>query len=194
MKIVSARYLKSALQPEDCPKDQRPEVAFVGRSNVGKSSLINTLLNHRSLAKISKSPGKTRTLNFFDINSKFYVVDLPGYGYAKAGGELKALWEKELPAYLRDRENLKLVVSLIDARHDPSVADVEMLEFLGECERPTLVIATKVDKLKRSERKPNFARIRETLNLDPEALLIPFSSVTREGVKEAWQVLSGFVE
>jgi len=189
MKITHAAYLKSALRLEDCPKDGRPEVAFCGRSNVGKSSLLNTLLGRKGMAKTSKRPGKTQTLNFFDVNQKLYLVDLPGYGFAKVSLSLKKEWSAAMLRYLREREELCLVVHLIDSRHKPSPLDHEMLDLLDEAQKPTLLVATKFDKLKQSERKPNITRIREDLGLDDAAVLIPFSSETNTGHKELWRYI-----
>ncbi|MBI1318365.1 MAG: YihA family ribosome biogenesis GTP-binding protein [Candidatus Hydrogenedens sp.] len=182
MKPWKVSFVKSALLPEDYPKDRRPECAFVGRSNVGKSSLLNTLFNQKGLAKTSSTPGKTQTLNYFDVNGKAYLVDLPGYGFAKVPKALKEEWNRYMWAYLRERETLKLVVALVDARHKPSALDAEMLALLDEAAVPTLLVATKIDKLKQSERRDNLRRIRHTLDLHPEAELLPFSSVNREGL------------
>ena len=189
MKVTHAAYLKSALRLEDCPTDGRPEVAFCGRSNVGKSSLLNTLLGRKGMAKTSKTPGKTQTLNFFDVNQRLYLVDLPGYGFAKVSVSLKREWSAHMMRYLREREQLSLVVHLIDGRHKPSPLDHEMLDLLEEAERPTLIVATKFDKLKQSERKPNLTRIREDLGLDEAAVILPYSSMTQLGHKELWRFI-----
>lgn len=190
MRVNSVQFVVSALDPRQYPRDRRPEIAFVGRSNVGKSSLLNTLLGRKGLAKTSSTPGKTQTLNFFDVNERFYFVDLPGYGFAKAPKSMKDAWNQVLAEYLRTRDTLRLVVSLVDARHKPSALDVEMLHLLEEAEVPTLVVATKIDKLKRSQRNPAFKAIRETLDLHDDMLVLPFSSETKEGVKELWQVIA----
>lgn len=190
MKVVSARFLKSAMKPEQYPKDRLPEIAFAGRSNVGKSSLLNTLLNRKSLAKTSSTPGKTQTVNFFVINEKFYFVDLPGYGFAKVPLAMKEEWGRVMANYLIARETLRLAVVLMDARHKPTELDKDMLQLLGDAQVPTLIVATKVDKLKPGERKKNLARIRETLGLDDEAEILPFSSADGEGVKALWSIVS----
>ena len=190
MQVHTARFVLSALDPAQYPRDRQPEFAFVGRSNVGKSSLLNTLLGRKGLAKTSGTPGKTQTLNFFSINEKFYFVDLPGYGFAKVPKDMKDTWNRVMVDYLRDRESLRLVISLVDARHKPSPLDVEMLNILEEAEVPTLVVATKIDKLKRSQRRGNLAQIQETLGLPEDIEVLPFSSVDREGVKELWQVIA----
>ncbi|MBI3119736.1 MAG: YihA family ribosome biogenesis GTP-binding protein, partial [Candidatus Hydrogenedentes bacterium] len=165
MKVVQAEFVKSALRPEDYPKDRRPEIAFVGRSNVGKSSLLNKLLRRNGLAKTSGTPGKTQTVNFFDVNGTCYFVDLPGYGYAKVPLALKKKWNQVMVAYLRERATLRLVLALVDARHKPTENDVFMLETLEEAEKPTLIVATKWDKLKRSEHQKQMKTIQKTLVL-----------------------------
>ena len=194
MKVISAEYRVSAMRPEQCPKDRRPEFAFVGRSNVGKSSLMNCLLGKKDLAKTSGRPGKTQTINFFDVNNKFYFVDLPGYGFAKVPLSVKEHWARVMLAYLRDRDPLRLVVQLVDSRHKPSEKDLDMLALLDEAEVPTVIVATKVDKLKRSERSRKLDTIRKTLDLDDDALIIPFSTETREGRKDLWEVIEELLE
>lgn len=189
MKVLTARFVKSAMKPEQYPKDRLPEVAFVGRSNVGKSSLLNALLNRKGLAKISATPGKTQTINFYLINEKLYFVDLPGYGYAKVPLSVKEEWGKVMTEYLMARETLRLVVALVDARHEPTERDSEMIALLEQAEVPTLIVATKMDKLKRSERKKNLAAIRTEFGLDADAVIQPFSSMTREGVKPLWSII-----
>lgn len=193
MKIVSATFLKSALKPDDYPRDGRPEFAFVGRSNVGKSSLMNALLGRKGLAKTSGTPGKTQTINFFDINGKFYFVDLPGYGYAKVPKTLKDAWNRVMTQYLRQREPLRMAAVLLDARHVPTDNDLHMLELLENAEVPTLLVATKIDKLKQSERKTNLRRIREAVGLDEEGLVVPFSAITGEGVRPLWATIEGML-
>jgi GTP-binding protein len=194
MKVTSATFIKSALLPKDYPRDGRPEVAFCGRSNVGKSTLINALLNRKGLAKTSATPGKTQTINFFEINNKIYFVDLPGYGYAKVPKTLKQQWVRHMTNYLLDRPPLRLTVALIDSRHEPSERDLEMLGLLEDAEVPTLIAATKIDKLKQGERSSNIKRIRQVLELDDEALVLPFSGVTGEGVKDLWQVIDSLIQ
>lgn len=193
MRVSTATFVLSALDPEQYPRDRRPEFAFVGRSNVGKSTLLNTLLGRKGLAKTSGTPGKTQALNFFDINEKVYFVDLPGYGFAKVPKALKDTWNKVMVEYLQSRDTLRMVASLVDARHKPSDLDIEMLRILEEAEVPTLVVATKVDKLKRSQRVRSLRLIRDTLGLDEDAMLIPFSGETREGLKELWEVIDGLI-
>jgi GTP-binding protein len=156
---------------------------------VGKSSLLNTLLNRKGLAKTSRTPGKTQTINFFDVNGRLYFVDLPGYGYAKVPKGVKEQWSRVMTAYLRARDPLRLVVQLLDARHTPSERDHEMLELLRRARVPVLLAATKIDKLNRNERARNLKAIRTELNLADDALVVPFSAVTGEGVKPLWDII-----
>jgi len=187
--VATATFLKSTVRSSDYPKDGRPEIAFLGRSNVGKSSLMNSLLGKKRLAKTSSTPGKTQMINYFDINEKFYFVDLPGYGFAKVPARVKARWGRFVKTYIENREPLRLVVLLVDSRHSPSTNDHQIMELLDAAEVPTLLVATKVDKLKRSERKRNLTRIQHLLELPDEAWVIPYSTVTGEGKKELWGVL-----
>ncbi len=189
MRAVSARFVKSAMLPQDFPREGYPEIAFAGRSNVGKSSLLNSLLGRKGLAKTSKTPGKTRTVNFFAVNERFYFVDLPGYGYARVARSLKETWGRMITSYVAEREALRLVVQLIDARHPPTPNDHELLALLDEARVPTLLVATKFDKLKQSERHHTLKVIQKELELDEEAALIPCSSVTGEGIKELWSFI-----
>jgi len=189
MRAVQASFVCSALLPKDFPQDKRPEFAFVGRSNVGKSSLLNTLLHRKELARTSGKPGKTQTINFFDVDGECYFVDLPGYGYARVSKAVKEEWGRRMTDYLRDREALRMVALLVDARHEPSDSDLNMLEILEQSEKPTLIVATKFDKVKRSLRQKHIKIVREGLGLDTDALVIPFSSVTAEGVREIWEVI-----
>jgi len=189
MRITEAEFVKSAIDPRAYPKDGRPEIAFVGRSNVGKSSLMNHLLGRKGLAKTSSTPGKTQLLNFFSINHKYYFVDLPGYGYAKVPKAVKEKWGRVLTNYLSTRHELRLVVVLVDSRHKPSPLDLEMLDMLDQAARPAVIIATKADKLKSSQRARQFKVLREGLELDPDALLIPYSIVDNRGRRELWAVL-----
>lgn len=194
MKVNHAEFVKSAMHPRDYPRDNRPEIGFVGRSNVGKSTLLNAVLKRKGLAKTSGTPGKTRTLNFFDVNGKVYFVDLPGYGYAKVPKSMKDQWVQCMTSYLTDREPLRLVAVLLDARHKPTGLDHDMLALLEEAEAPTLVVATKIDKLGRSQRAAQLRLIREELGLEKDALVLPCSGVTGEGVRELWEVIDGVLQ
>jgi len=193
MDVQSAQFVKSAVKPADFPKDRRPEIAFVGRSNVGKSTLLNAMLRKKGLAKTSSTPGKTQTINFFDVNGDLYFVDLPGYGYAKVPLNVKEEWGKFLTNYLRTREELCLAVMLLDARRKPSELDEDMLALLDEAEVPTLVVATKIDKLKRGQRRSSLETIAKTLDLSEDALILPFSAVTDEGRKPLWEIIEEVV-
>lgn len=193
MSQQNIKFIKSVYKLDDCPKGDRPEIAFVGRSNVGKSSLLNCLIGKKGLAKTSARPGKTQALNFFLLDEKSHLVDLPGYGFAKVPLKLKEEWGRVMFAYLQEREQLAMVVHLVDARHAPTNQDIDMLSILDEAQVPTLIVATKFDKLKNSERKKNIKRIRDTLELDDEAVILPFSSETGEGRKELWSYISDFL-
>ncbi len=189
MKISSVEFKKAILDMKDAPRDKKPEIAFAGKSNVGKSSLLNAMFNRKNLAKTSNTPGKTRTINFFEVNRKFYFVDLPGYGYAEVSKELQEKWGKLIFEYLTRRETLKLMVVLIDSRHGPNERDIQLIDFLEEQQIPTLLVATKIDKLSNSQRKPHLEMIRKALNLDEEAILLPFSALTKEGVAPLWKII-----
>ena len=175
------------------PDTGRPEVAFAGKSNVGKSSLINGLMNRKSLARTSAQPGKTQTINFYNINDAMYLVDLPGYGYAKASEEVKAKWGKMIENYLHTSKQLKAVFLLIDIRHDPSANDRMMYEWMVYQGFAPIIIATKLDKIKRSQIQKNVKAIREGLNVQPGTTIIPFSAETKQGRDEIWKLIDSFV-
>ena len=189
MIIKSADFLISAVKVSGCPEGNLGEVMFCGRSNVGKSSFINMLVNRKNLARTSSNPGKTQTLNFFLINNEFYFVDVPGYGYAKVSKSVKETFGKMIEEYLTKREELKCVFLLVDFRHKPSEDDVLMYEFLKYYNKKVIVIATKSDKVKNSERRKNKELIKETLKLQDEDRLIITSSEKREGLGEVYTVL-----
>jgi GTP-binding protein len=193
MKIVSAEYLASAVKPEQFPVAGMSEIAFIGRSNVGKSTLLNTLLNRKKLAHTSSTPGKTRTINFFLINNSFYFVDLPGYGYARVSMEMKKSWGVFAEAYLRERETLKLIVLLMDIRHPPTAQDKSMYEWLVHFNLPTVVVATKADKISRGQRQLHVSQVRKGLGLGSEGPVILFSSQTGEGKDELWRRITQFI-
>lgn len=184
MRIQSAEFVTSVGRLDQLPVDGLSEVAVAGRSNVGKSSLMNRLFNTKKLVKTSGTPGKTRTLNYFLVNSAFYMVDLPGYGFAKRSFDERAGWARLVNGYLEDREPLRGIIQLVDARHDPSRQDLEMLEWLVSFERPFLVVATKSDKLSRSRLKPRLDRTRATLNSLGCTRLLPFSATSGLGRDE----------
>lgn len=175
------------------PDTAFPEVAFAGKSNVGKSSLINSLMNRKSYARTSSQPGKTQTINFYNINDSMYLVDLPGYGYANASPQVKAKWGKMIEKYLRKSSNLKQVFLLVDIRHDPSENDKLMYNWIVDNGFRPVIIATKLDKLKRSQVQKNIKAVRTGLNLRPEDILIPFSSETKQGLEELWETIEHYV-
>ena len=189
MVIKSAEFSISAVKVSGCPEPNIGEVMFCGRSNVGKSSFINMLVNRKNLARTSSNPGKTQTLNFFLINDEFYLVDVPGYGYANVSKSVKATFGKMIEEYLKSREALRAVFLLVDFRHKPSEDDVLMYNFLKYYNKRVIVIATKSDKVKNSERRKNKELIKETLNLSEEDKLIITSSEKREGLGEVYKTL-----
>lgn len=198
MKILAVDFIKSCLSSEQFPRDRLPEVAFVGRSNVGKSTLINSLVNRKKLAKVSRTPGKTRAINYFNVKAPgpfaagFYIVDLPGYGYAKVSKSLRSEWEPLLEQYLTQRAELRGVLLLLDARgiqdHDHFT-----LRWLRDTGRPVVLVMTKIDKLTRNDRHRRVGIVREELGLSSESVIIPYSSITHEGRDELWRVLRSMV-
>lgn len=175
------------------PDTAYPEVAFAGKSNVGKSSLINALMNRKALARTSAQPGKTQTINFYNINDTMYLVDLPGYGYAKASAEIKAKWGKMIENYLHASKQLKAVFLLIDIRHDPSANDKMMYEWMLAQGFAPIIIATKLDKIKRSQVQKQLKAIREGLGVAPQTTMIPFSAETKQGREEIWELVDSLV-
>ncbi|MEZ3504757.1 MAG: ribosome biogenesis GTP-binding protein YihA/YsxC [Lachnospiraceae bacterium] len=176
------------------PENTRPEVAFAGKSNVGKSSLINGLLNRKSLARISSQPGKTQTINFYNVNNEVYLVDLPGYGYAKVSEETKAKWGRMIERYLHSSGQLKAVFLLIDIRHEPSANDRDMYNWVVYQGYEPIIIATKLDKIKRSQVQKQMKLLREGLQLVPGTRIIPFSAETKQGRDEIWEIIDAFTE
>ena len=185
----NASILLSAANKSHYPQDDLPEIALAGRSNVGKSSFINTLLNRKNLARTSSKPGKTQLLNFFNIDDKLRFVDVPGYGYAKVSKTERAKWGKMIEEYLTTRDNLCGVVSLVDLRHDPSADDVQMYEFLKYYEIPVIVVATKADKIPRGKWNKHEAAIKKKLNFDKTDQFVIFSSVNKTGLDESWDAI-----
>ena len=176
------------------PENTRPEVAFAGKSNVGKSSLINGLLNRKSLARISSQPGKTQTIHFYNVNNEVYLVDLPGYGYAKVSEETKAKWGRMIERYLHSSGQLKAVFLLIDIRHEPSANDRDMYNWVVYQRDAPIIIATKLDKIKRSQVQKQMKLLREGLQLVPGTRIIPFSAETKQGRDEIWEIIDAFTE
>ncbi|MGT2910968.1 ribosome biogenesis GTP-binding protein YihA/YsxC [Streptococcus cameli] len=185
----NASIVLSAVSKAQYPDDDMPEIALAGRSNVGKSSFINTLLGRKNLARTSSKPGKTQQLNFYNIDDKLRFVDVPGYGYAKVSKTERAKWGKMIEEYLTNRDNLRAVVSLVDLRHDPSAEDVQMYEFLKYYEIPVIVVATKADKIPRGKWNKHEAAIKKKLQFDSTDSFIIFSSETRHGFEQAWNTI-----
>ena len=175
------------------PENELPEVAFAGKSNVGKSSLINALMNRKSYARTSAQPGKTQTINFYNINDEIYFVDLPGYGYAKANEKVKAQWGRMIERYLKRSKALKLVFLLIDIRHEPGVNDCDMYDWIVRSGFEPVIIATKSDKIKRSQLDKQLKLIRQTLNCAKETPIIPFSAETKAGRDDIYDILDGII-
>ena len=175
------------------PENEHYEVAFAGKSNVGKSSLINALLNRNSLARTSSQPGKTQTINFYNVNDMAYLVDLPGYGYARANIEIKAKWGQMIENYLQKSKMLKSVCLLIDIRHEPSENDVMMYEWMVNQGFAPIIIATKADKVKRGKINEHIWRIEKTLNVEPGTIVIPFSAETKDGRSQIWELIDSLV-
>lgn len=189
MEFINASLLTTAVKYAQYPPADIPEIALVGRSNVGKSSLINCLANRKNLARTSSTPGKTATINFYDIAGKYRIVDLPGYGYAKVSKQEKEKWAGMIENYLSRRENLVQVIQLVDARHKPTADDIMMFDWIREYNYEPFVVATKLDKLKKSQIEANLTAIYEDLNLGEESVLIPFSSESREGRDEVLELI-----
>src|SRR5215813_3342382 len=182
MRITSAEFLKSALKESDWPNDNKREIAFLGRSNVGKSSLINSLLGVRGLARTSRTPGRTRTLNFFLINNEFRFVDLPGFGFARVPKDIKRGWATAATEYLAHRKQLVLSIQLIDSRHEPTNQDLQLYNWLRHHQKPHLIVATKTDKLSNNELRKHLENMRQSLESD----VIAFSATTKRGQEEIW--------
>ena len=173
----------------DFPENDRPEIAFAGKSNVGKSSLINSLMNRKSLARTSSSPGKTQTINYYNINDALYFVDLPGYGYAKTAVVIKEKWGKMVERYLMSSKQLKLIFLLIDIRHEPSQNDINMYEWIVYHGFMPIIVATKLDKINRSQTAKNVKIIRQGIGVDEKTKIFPFSSLTKQGKDEIWDYI-----
>ena len=176
------------------PKNALPEFAFSGKSNVGKSSLINSLMLRKNLARTSGQPGKTQTINYYKVNNGFYCVDLPGYGYAKVSKEIKAKWGKMIEKYLRTSKVLKTVFLLVDIRHDPGENDITMFEWVKANGFAPVIIATKADKISKSQVAHHVSVIRKVLKAEPEIKIIPFSAETKQGRDEIWELMDGMME
>lgn len=187
MQVNNVEMTISAVSPAQYPTEKFPEIALSGRSNVGKSSLINTLINRKGLARTSSQPGKTQTLNFYKIENELYFVDVPGYGYAKVSKKDREKWGQMIERYFSDRKPLRGVISLVDGRHEPTELDCQMIDFLHYYDLPILVCATKIDKVPRGKWNKVESQIKKKLDLNANDELILFSSVTKTGKEEVWQ-------
>lgn len=193
MKITKAEIVISAVSKAQYPTLGTPEIALAGRSNVGKSSFINRLINRRQLVRTSSKPGKTRTLNFYNINDRFLFVDVPGYGYAKVSKSERAKWGEMMEEYFGTREPLSAVILVIDSRHTPTEDDVNMYDFVTYLNLPVIIVATKADKLKKQQRQKNLKKIKKTLQIEEGDPIIFFSAVTGEGKDKVWRQLYEYI-
>ena len=189
MKVTQAEIVMSAVKPEQYPTDGFPEFALAGRSNVGKSSFINKMINRKGLARTSSKPGKTQTLNFYKLNEALFFVDVPGYGYAKVSKSEREAWGKMIETYITSREPLRAMLLIIDLRHKPSADDVMMYDFLKHYDIPTIVIATKADKIPKGKWQKHLKVVRETLDLAKGDEIVLFSSETGLGKDQAWNAI-----
>ena len=194
MIINKAELTHVAVKPLQYPDGGLPEFAFVGKSNVGKSSLINVMLGRKSLARTSRTPGKTRTINFYNVEDKLMFVDLPGYGYAKISRETSQSWGAMIEGYLKKCGELKAIIMLVDIRHEPGKNDMQMFEWLRHYERKMIVVATKADKLNRSQIAKHCAIIRKGFGMKQDEVLLPFSSLSKAGRDELWQQILELAE
>ena len=193
MKVNNVSLDAVAVKPAQYPTDGKLEVAFAGKSNVGKSSLINSMVYRKAIARTSQNPGKTRTINFYNVEDALYFVDLPGYGYAKAPKTEIAKWGKMIENYLLKREELRAIILLIDIRHEPGENDKMMYDWLRHYGYKIIIVATKSDKLKRSQLPKHISMLRKSINLDKDDVLIPFSSETKDGRDELWSVIENVI-
>jgi GTP-binding protein len=189
MNVNNVELAAVAVKTAQYPEETMPEVAFAGKSNVGKSSLINTMINRKALARTSQNPGKTRTINFYNVENSLYFVDLPGYGYARAPKSEIAKWGKMIEDYLIKRESLKAIIMLVDIRHEPGANDKMMYDWLKHYGHKIIVVATKSDKIKRSQLPKHKKMLSEGLGLEKGDILIPFSSESKSGKEELWAVI-----
>lgn len=194
MKISSAEFITSSVRKSGYPEDLKDEFLLIGRSNVGKSSFINALINRKNFARISSIPGKTQTLNFYLINNNFYLVDVPGYGFAKVNKNLKNKFGLMIEDYLKSRENLKMVFMLVDFRHKPTNDDILMYDYLKYYNIPATIIATKVDKVSKNAYDKNKKLIKESLKLNPDDEIILFSSLNKTGVEEVHNKILSLID
>lgn len=193
MQIHDAKLVISAAEPHQYPSTDLPEVALSGRSNVGKSSFINKMIQRKGLARTSSQPGKTQTLNFYEINELFRFVDVPGYGYAKVSKQDRAKWARMIEKYLTTRDNLELLLLLMDFRHAPTALDIEMKDYAESLDIPYAIVLTKIDKIKRSQYPKHLSVYKKALNLPTVDALFPVSSTTGEGLEDVWSVVKEFI-
>ncbi|WP_042223311.1 ribosome biogenesis GTP-binding protein YihA/YsxC [Oceanobacillus manasiensis] len=193
MKVNNAEIVISAVSQKQYPGDRLPEIALAGRSNVGKSSFINKLINRKNLARTSSKPGKTQTLNFYKINEAFYFVDVPGYGYAKVSKKEREKWGVMMEEYFETRETLQAVLLITDVRHEPTNDDIQMYHFLKHYDLRVIIVATKLDKVPKNKRASHVKRTKQAFEMDEADYLLPFSSETGEGKDDAWRLLSQFI-
>ena len=193
MKVTKAEIEISAVSQAQYPATNLPEIALAGRSNVGKSSFINKMIGRKGLVRTSAKPGKTRTLNFYTINDSFYFVDVPGYGYAKVSKSEREKWGNMMEEYFQTRQALRLVVLIIDSRHDPTRDDLQMVEYLHYLKIPILIIATKFDKVKQSQRAKQLKAIQKLFSEYDDVTIIPFSAETGENKEKVWAVMKSYV-
>ncbi|HAB0030656.1 TPA_asm: YihA family ribosome biogenesis GTP-binding protein [Listeria monocytogenes] len=194
MDVNNVELIISAVRPEQYPETDLPEYALAGRSNVGKSSFINTMIRRKSMARISQKPGKTQTLNFYKIEEALFFVDVPGYGFAKVSKTEREKWGVMIETYITSREQLRGVIQIVDLRHKPTEDDRMMYEFLKYYDIPVIVVATKADKIPRSKWQKNAKIVRETLDFDPDDKFVLFSSETKMGKDKAWQFIKEGME
>jgi len=190
MKVSTAEFVKSAFKESDWPLDLKPEIAFLGRSNVGKSSLINSLLSVRGLARTSSTPGRTQSLNFFSINDRFRFVDLPGFGYARVPQDIRSTWGEMVTSYLAKRRQLVLSIQIVDSRHEPTKQDLQLHEWLEHSNKPRLLVATKSDKLSNNELRKNLEHIGSVLEDDS---ILAYSAKTGRGRDELWRAIKSAI-
>ncbi|WP_261133138.1 ribosome biogenesis GTP-binding protein YihA/YsxC [Bacillus sp. Marseille-Q3570] len=193
MKVNTAELIISAVKKEQYPNDQKPEIALAGRSNVGKSSFINKMINRKALARTSSKPGKTQTLNFYLLNDKMYFVDVPGYGFAKVSKSERDAWGRMIETYLMESEQLRAVVLLVDLRHAPSKDDQLMYDWLKHFEIPVIVVATKADKIPKGKHQQHIKKIRETLTIEQGQPVLLFSAETSFGKEKVWSTIESLI-
>ncbi|MFA1822524.1 ribosome biogenesis GTP-binding protein YihA/YsxC [Virgibacillus oceani] len=193
MKITNAEIVISAVSKKQYPNEGLPEIALAGRSNVGKSSFINKLINRKNLARTSSKPGKTQTLNFYKMNEAFYFVDVPGYGYAKVSKKERKKWGLMMEEYFETRHTLQAVILITDLRHEPTGDDLQMYDFLKHYELPVIIVATKLDKIAKTKRIAHIKRTSSAFQIEQGDVLLPFSAETGEGKEEAWRLLKQFL-